>query len=278
MTSGGAPEGVGRTAIGMALVRSEETKRSDRLFEDPYAAAFVDAAPDAFAEEEADADRGVLSALGAAFAFNATVRTRFYDEYLTEASGAGCHQVVLVAAGLDTRAFRLGWPVGTRLFELDLPEVLTFKERVLEANSAVPRCDRAVVVVDLRSDWRAPLTDSGFEAAVPTAWLVEGLLTYLSAEEAARFLLGVTELSAPRSRVAFEQDSGVSSSLVAQARGVPSMERYTAMFKGGLGDSAPAWLKDHGWQVAIHNQLAVASTYGRTPPPNTSGGFVTGVR
>jgi len=262
----------------MALVRSEETKRHDRLFEDPYAAAFVEAAPDAFAEEEAEADRGVLSALGAAFAFNATVRTRFYDDYLIEATRSRCHQVVLVAAGLDTRAFRLAWPAGTRLFELDLPEVLTFKERVLDTMGVVPRRDRTRVAVDLRSEWQAPLTDAGFDTAVPTAWLIEGLLTYLNPEEAAELLTGVTELSGPMSRVAFEQDSGVSSSLIAQARGVPSMERYTALFKGGLGARGPRWLEDHGWGVAIHDQLEVAARYGRQAPPSTSGGFVTAVR
>jgi methyltransferase (TIGR00027 family) len=262
----------------MALVRSEETKRNDRLFEDSFAAAFVEAAPDAFAEEEAEADRGVLSALGAVFAFNASVRTRFYDDYLMAASRAGCHQVVLVAAGLDTRAFRLAWPGGTRVFELDLAEVLTFKEWVLDATDAMARCHRTLVAVDLRSEWRAPLLEAGFDPASPTAWLIEGLLTYLSAQEAADLLTGVTELSVPISRVAFERDSGASSSLIAQARGIPSMERYTAMFKGGLGDQATGWLEDRGWQADFHDQLVVAAAYGRIPPADTSGGFVTAVR
>ena len=174
------PQGVGKTALGVARVRALESQREDRLFDDPYAQAFMDAAPGAFPEERAvrarPAAHGPLASLGAAFSAHAVIRTRFYDDFLTAATAAGSRQVVLLAAGLDTRAFRLAWPAGTRVFELDLPGVLAFKEAVLGARGAVPRCERVTVPADLREDWPARLTAAGFGPAEPATWLAEGLV------------------------------------------------------------------------------------------------------
>jgi methyltransferase (TIGR00027 family) len=269
------PEGVGRTAVGMALLRAGESARPDRLFDDPLALAFVEAAPDAFAEEEAAADAEVLGALAAAFAFHGAIRTRFYDDYLV---AAGCQQAVFVAAGLDTRAFRLSWPARTHVWELDQADVLAFKERILDARGAVPHCARRIVAVDLRVDWAHALEDAGFDPRIPTAWLVEGLLTYLNADEAARLLVTITARSAPGSRVAFELGAGVSDELLARARDLPTMARYTSMFKDGLGADAGGWLAGHGWDVETHDLLDVASAYGREPPSDTTGGFITATR
>jgi methyltransferase (TIGR00027 family) len=139
----GSPEplrGVGKTALGVARVRALESRRKDRLFDDHYAQAFLDAAPGAFPEERQarQPGDGSLRALGAAFSAHAVIRTRFYDDWLTAAVGGSRGQVVLLAAGLDTRAFRLGWPAGTRVFEVDLPDVLAFKEAVLARCGAAP--------------------------------------------------------------------------------------------------------------------------------------------
>ncbi len=176
-TAESVPQGVGRTAIGVAHVRAEESRRPDRLFHDPYAEAFVAAAPNTLpTEHEASHD---LAAWGAEWAVHATIRTRFFDDYLLAAGAAGCRQVVLLAAGLDTRALRLDWPEGTRVFELDLPDMLTFKERVLADHPSRPApapCERTTVAVDLRADWPAALTGAGFDPSQPTAWLAEGLL------------------------------------------------------------------------------------------------------
>jgi methyltransferase (TIGR00027 family) len=163
--------GVGKTALGVAVVRARESRREDRLFDDPYAQAFVAAAPGAFPDGRPEtggrrATPGPLASLGAAFYAHAVIRTRFFDDYLTTAATAGCGQVVLLAAGLDTRAFRLAWPAGTRLFELDPPDVLTFKESVPAACGAVPRCERVTVPADLREDWPRALASSGFLTAV----------------------------------------------------------------------------------------------------------------
>src|SRR5512133_3705601 len=206
MSDGDAPTGVGKTALGVALVRAQESRRGDRLFDDPYAGAFLAAAPGAFDREQRAAATGTddMAAWGAAFWTNAVVRTRFYDDYLLAAAHHGIRQLVLLAAGLDTRGYRLAWPAGARLFEVDLPEVLRFKQRVLDEQAAAPRTDRRVIPADLREDWITPLTQAGLHADRPTAWLLEGLLVYLSADQAADLLTAVGDLSAPGSLVAFE--------------------------------------------------------------------------
>lgn len=274
-------DGVGRTALGMALVRARETRHPDRLFDDPLAEAFLAADPHAFPEERQVRDAGpgapALAALGAAFFAQGVLRTRFFDDHLGSAALDGCRQLVLLAAGLDTRAYRLEWPAGTRLFELDLPEVLAFKAVVLSAQSAVPRCERTEVPADLRAGWVSSLTRCGFDPAVPTAWLAEGLLIYLSADEASTLLHRVDDLSAPGSRLSFEQ-SAPSDALLSAARAAPSMGPYTAMWKGGLGQDATALLHRLGWTTRLHDIGDVARGYGRAAPPDATGGFVTAVR
>jgi Leucine carboxyl methyltransferase len=113
-------------------------------------------------------DQEILFLYGAGYA---GLRSRFSDDYLRDACSAGARQVVVLAAGLDTRAFRLGLPDGVRLFELDQPKVLEFKDAVLRENGATARCARAAVGVDLREDWATAPRDSGFDAGAPTAWL-----------------------------------------------------------------------------------------------------------
>lgn len=163
------------------------------------------------------------------------LRTRFFDDYLLRTRAAGCAQVVLLAASLDTRAYRLPWPTGTRLFELDLPGVLDFKELILHEAAATARVERIAIPVDLRADWSSPVGAAGLDAAEPTAWLCEGLLIYLSASEADRLLTTVSDLSAPGSRIAFEHGSALDPALMAGAHSMPTLETYSSLWKGGLG-------------------------------------------
>jgi Leucine carboxyl methyltransferase len=201
----------------------------------------VDAAPGAFPEEPETgaqlAAPGPTASLGAVFYVRAVIRTRFFDDYLTAATAAGCRQVVLLAAGLDTRAFRLAWPKGTCVFEVDLPGVLAFKDTVLAARSAVPRCERTGVPADLRADWTATLAKAGFEHS---------------------------HMAAAR--------------LTDQARQMPAMQRYTSLWKGGLGDDAPRWLPGHGWRPQFHELAALAASYRRPVPGQARGGFLTAIR
>jgi methyltransferase (TIGR00027 family) len=267
-------DAVSETAIGAAMMRARESLRPDRLFDDPYAQVFVDAAPTAFAQEPLDADAEGLAALEAAFALDVAIRTRFYDDYLRAECSAGSRQVVLLAAGLDARAFRLDWPADVRLFELDLPPVFRFKEPALARRGAAPRCVRTVVPVDLRDDWAAVLTDSGFETNRRTAWTAEGLLAYLSDGDSVRLLNSVRDLSAPGSHLALENASIGDDSLLTEAGSLPGMDHVTSLWRGGLSESAPAWLSQNGWRVQIHDRPSVAASYGRRAPGGLTGGFV----
>jgi methyltransferase (TIGR00027 family) len=182
------------TARWAAAVRAKESARDDRLFEDPWAAALAGPEGQAWIEQRRP---DLLVTM--------TLRTRFFDDWLRRvAAGEAGRQVVLVAAGLDTRAFRLDWPAGATLFELDRPEVLDDKERVLRAAGARARVGRRRVDVDLTAGWTERLLDSGFDPRRASSWLLEGLLFYLPAASALRLLDAVSGLAAPASAIGFD--------------------------------------------------------------------------
>ena len=205
------------------------------------------------------------------------IRTRFFDDHLLDATARGIRQVILLAAGLDTRAYRLRWPHGVRVYELDLPEVMGFKGEVLTERRAASRCERTVVPIDLRKDWTVPLSKAGLSNSEPTAWLAEGLLIYLTARESADLLTRVGELSASRSQVAFEVENLGTDLMRAQARQTPAMQKYTKRWKGGLPD-APGWLAENGWEPQLHDRATVALSYGRPQTGPSIGGFVVAAR
>ncbi|MEY9835240.1 class I SAM-dependent methyltransferase [Streptacidiphilus sp. EB103A] len=270
------PDGVQRTAVGVARVRAAESRREDRLFEDPYAKAFVRAATGSRSQAEYAAPME-RSAAGAALAARIVLRTRFFDDYLLQATAAGCRQVVLLAAGLDSRAFRLAWPEGTRVFELDLPPVIAFKERVLREEGAVPACERSVLAADLREDWPQALKNAGFDPTARTAWLIEGLLVYLEAEQADTMLSTVTELSAAGSRLSLSE--GRTSPRPISDHGADERFRaLTDLWKGGLGEPAADWLARHDWQVTVHGKDELEQAYGRPVPDTLSEGFLVAER
>ncbi|MEV7126878.1 SAM-dependent methyltransferase [Streptomyces sp. NPDC093260] len=265
MTTSEPLSAVSRTALSVALVRAVETARPDPLFRDPYAVAFVAASGTPM--PSARRSEGFARAL----AFQGVIRTRYYDDRLL---GAGCDQVVLLAAGLDARAHRLDWRPGTRLFELDLPPVLDFKERVLGEEAAEARCERSVVAADLLGDdWPDRLLGAGFDPARPTAWLAEGLLVYLAEHEAAHLLSTVGALSAPRSRLFLERGRDVS----ATPREA-ELASITDLWKGGLGPGTHEWLARHGWSVEVSDLVTVAAGYGRPTQRVTTAGFISAER
>lgn len=273
MTRPEALNDVSRTALAVAMVRARESARPHPLFDDPYAAAFLTAAgADASTEPDPASD-----SLAAGLTWHVLIRTRFYDDCLLAACEDDVRQVVLIAAGLDTRAFRLPWPAGVRVFELDLPPMLAFKDRVLGAADAVPRCERFALPADMaRDDWPARLVEAGLDPDAPTAWLVEGLLIYLSADEVAGLLGGVGSLSAPGSRLHLERGADT-----AGPGSVPSTDpaaRITSLWKGGLGADTGGWLREHGWTTEEYDSAKLAADYGhpRVRPAGT--GFLTARR
>lgn len=131
-------------------------------------------------------------------------RTRFYDQFFLDATAHGIRQVVILASGLDARAYRLPWPAGTVVYEVDMPEVIEFKTSTLRALGAEPTAERRTVAIDLRDDWAAALQAAGFDPTLPAAWSAEGLLVYLPDDAQDALFDNITALSAPGSRLAFE--------------------------------------------------------------------------
>lgn len=203
---------VGSTAVMVAAARAKETERPDPLIRDPYAAVLVAGAgtgmwetflDDALQDRIAAADPQAAAVFANMLSYQA-VRTHFFDAYFAAAAAAGIRQVVILASGLDSRAYRLDWPAGTVVYEIDQPKVLEYKAATLAERGARPAAERREVAVDLRQDWPAALTAAGFDRARPTAWLAEGLLMYLPAEAQDRLFEQITALSAPGSRVSAE--------------------------------------------------------------------------
>jgi len=202
---------VGATAVMVALARAAETASADPLIRDQYAEPLVSTpelegvreqvaawwAPEPDDESDDAVDSHHMIDYQA-------VRTHFFDAYFADAARAGIRQVVILAAGLDSRAYRLDWPAGTVVYEIDLPKVLEYKSTTLAGHGATPIADRRPVPVDLRHDWPGALRDAGFDVTRPTAWLAEGLLPFLPAAAQETLFASVDQLSAPGSQVAVE--------------------------------------------------------------------------
>lgn len=217
--------GVGLTALAVAAVRAVETARPDRLCADPYADALVAAAqplaplPTRLGQLREQGWDAQFVAVWQAMAAQIGVRARFFDDYLSHALWDRLAQVVILAAGLDTRAARLTWPAHTAVFEIDQPRVLAFKDAVTAAQHAPYGCERHPIGVDLRDDWPPALRQPGFDSTQPTAWLVEGLLPDLP-EPAERDLFAhISALSAPNSRVGLTDSHDLSTRM--RVRGWP---------------------------------------------------------
>jgi len=203
---------VGTTAVMVAAARARETESPDPLIRDPYARLLVAGADagewDKFLDPEmqariANADPQAAAQFANMLGYQA-VRTHFFDAFFIAAVESGIRQIVLLASGLDSRAYRLPWPQGTVVFEIDQPKVLEYKAATLAEHGVASTAQRHEVAVDLRQDWPAALTAAGFDPATPTAWLAEGLLMYLPADAQDRLFEQITELSAPGSRVSAE--------------------------------------------------------------------------
>lgn len=268
MTDGPKPlTGVSTTALVVGMARWAETGRHDRLFEDLLAKRFLDAAG---AEQQAAWNAGSGERFTAAMGDYFALRTRYFDDYFEQAAEAGCRQTVLLAAGLDTRAFRLRWPEGCRVFELDQPELIAFKEEALRGET--PACRRDVIGADLRADWPARLAERGFRPDEPTAWLVEGVLVYLTEQDADGLLARISSLSAPGSHLAVEHvtramvESDRAKRAVANAPdGV--VDRLSALWKNRMTRPAVDWLADHGWTAVEEPLPDLAARHGRPVPP-----------
>lgn len=267
---------VGATALGVAASRAAETAGSDPLIRDEFARVLVSSAGPAWARltdpELAwlDGDEHGRRAHRIGIDYQA-VRTHFFDEYFADAVEAGIRQVVILAAGLDSRAYRLKWPDGMAVYEIDQPKVLQYKAEVLQQHGAAPTASRRPVPVDLRDDWPTALAAAGFDRTQPTAWLAEGLLPYLPSDAQDRLFDMFTALSAPHSQVAIEV-FGMNSRSNSQ-RWLRMRERLglnvnvqALTYHEPDRSDAAQWLTDHGWQVQTVDNREEMARLGRPVP------------
>jgi methyltransferase (TIGR00027 family) len=254
---------VGATATMVAAARAAASRRADPVINDPFAEPLVRAVGlDLFTKvasgdlDFADVDGGGgFPRMVDTFA----ARARFYDDYFTEAGAAGLRQVVIVASGLDARPYRLSWPAGTTLYEVDQPEVIEFKTTTLADLGAVPGAEHRTVGIDLREDWPAALRNAGFDPAQPTAWLAEGVLIgFLPPEAEVRLLDNVDALSAAGSRFAADYGSVGAQTEAEKLQAQTLTERWRehgldldipALTYPGEHTDVAAHLRDNGWDT-----------------------------
>lgn len=233
-------EAVAGTGLLVAAIRAMESTREDRLFTDPYADKLA-----------GDTGRALLAAAiaetGERSMVQIVVRTRFFDDALLRAVRVA-DQVVILAAGMDARAYRLAWPDGAGVYELDQPAVIAAKGDVLADDE--PRSRRVAIGVDLADDWPTALTEAGFDPHTPTAWLIEGLLQYLD-EDAVRVLFDrVHSLSAPKSILLYDV---VGKTLLESPMMAPLVKAMAEQGSPWLfGTDDPGELAGrHGWSATV---------------------------
>jgi methyltransferase (TIGR00027 family) len=271
-------EGVGQTALGVAMARAEETTTECPLFTDPYAQLFLDAATERGWQRPPSSMIQRIRAIGG----YAASRTKWYDEFFIAAGASGIEQAVILAAGLDARAWRLPWVDGSVVYEIDQPKVLEFKSSTLAEYDARPAVSRYVAVpVDLRQDWPKALRDAGFDPSAPTAWAAEGLLPYLPADAQDLLFERIHLLSARDSRIAVESfgagffDREYLASRREQLRRLREEAGETA--DANVPDIADLWyiedrtdvadwLTEHGWNVTSVEATELMTRYGRREP------------
>jgi methyltransferase (TIGR00027 family) len=238
--------GVGVTALAVASGRAMESARADALINDPWAARFVHRANAVSPMPTEPSDPLAASPGWRYLADLMGVRSRFFDDYLRDATDTGIDQVVVLAAGLDTRAYRMRWPLSCRWFEIDQPKVLAFKHTVLAEQGATVRCQHHPVPADLREDWSVPLRSAGFEPTRPTAWLAEGLLQYLPVAAEDELFHQIDRLSAPGSRLACTHtDEPISLGWATEALGL----NIAQLISGDARPPLEQRLRQYGWSL-----------------------------
>ncbi|CCK59961.1 class I SAM-dependent methyltransferase [Mycobacterium canetti] len=281
---------VGATATMVAAARAVATRADNPLIDDPFAEPLVRAVGIEFFTrwaagnikatdvDDPDGTWGLqrLADLLAA-------RTRYFDAFFRDATSAGIRQAVILASGLDARAYRLTWPSGTTVFEIDQPQVIEFKMTTLADLDATATADLRVLPVDLRRDWPTPLRQAGFDPNQPSAWLAEGLLAFLPPDAQDRLLDNITALSAPGSRLAAEifgnsvdDDGGPASDLLdtaSQRWGVHGFDIEIAhlLYSDGERNDVATYLDSHGWQSVPTPLSKLLADNGLPVPPSSPG-------
>ncbi|MCV7344906.1 class I SAM-dependent methyltransferase [Mycolicibacterium rhodesiae] len=263
---------VGSTALFVAAARALEAQKPDPLAVDPFAEVFCRAAGGPWAavlDGEAPEHPLKTPEFGQHFVTFQAARTRYFDAYFRAVARAGVRQIVLLAAGLDSRAYRLDWPAGTTVYELDQPQVLQFKRETLAAHGATAKAERKEIAIDLRDDWTQALRDSGFRTDEPSAWIAEGLLIYLPASAQEQLFTGIDALAAPGSHVAVEEgrpmDRDAFREKVHEAKASDDERgQWWQLVYNEQHAPAAQWFAERGWTAQETTLIDYLKTVGRS--------------
>ncbi|WP_428342381.1 class I SAM-dependent methyltransferase [Mycobacterium sp.] len=284
-------ESVGATALGVASARAAETESDNPLIHDPFARVFLDAAGDgvwnwhagsALPPEIVEAEPELPLQMQAMVGYMAS-RTKFFDSFFQTATNSGITQAVILAAGLDARSWRLPWPDGVTVYELDQDRVLDFKLKTLTEHGAQPAANRVEVAVDLRHDWPKALQEAGFDPSRPSVWSAEGLMPYLPSAAQDLLFERINELAAPGSRVAVEAlgptflDEEIRAKrrarmdrvrdLMAKADPDRDIPRTEELFYFEERERVGEWFGRHGWNVTVTPAAELMADFGRSAAP-----------
>ncbi|MGB8406275.1 MAG: class I SAM-dependent methyltransferase [Mycobacterium sp.] len=267
---------VGATATMVAAARALASRETEPLIHDPYADPLVRAVGVEFfvklldGEIEIDGDVGDVATMMTSMM---AVRTKFFDDFFVDATASGIRQAVILASGLDSRAYRLPWTAGTVVYEIDQPEVIGAKTATMTQIGASPTCERRTVAIDLREDWPAALKGTGFDPSAPTAWSAEGLLIYLPPEAQDKLFDNINTLSAPASRLATEYHTDHGAAMRQRSESMSDRWRENGLdlnlsdlWYQGERNSVVDYLDSHGWQSTSRPRPEIFAEYGRTFP------------
>ncbi|OBF84559.1 SAM-dependent methyltransferase [Mycobacterium sp. 852002-51163_SCH5372311] len=252
---------VGATATMVAAGRARATRAG--LIDDPFAEPLVRAVGIDFFTRWAggELDSAAVDEPAAPWGMQRmtdllAARTRHIDAFFAEAAAVGIRQAVILASGLDARGYRLKWPAGTTVFEIDQPQVIEFKAATIAGLGAEPTADIRAVPIDLRHDWPSALRDAGFDTERPAAWAAEGLLGFLPPDAQDRLLDSVTALSSDGSRLMAEIFMNSGPNLAAlNAAGQRWREQGLDVVMENLGfpgerNDVATYLDQRGWETA----------------------------
>jgi methyltransferase (TIGR00027 family) len=271
---------VGATATMVAAARAIASTQSNATINDPFAAPLVRAVGLDFFTRLVDGEVGLPDTADGGErdlqleTDSIAVRTRFFDDFFLNAARDGVQQSVILAAGLDARAYRLAWPPTSVVYEVDQPRVVDFKTTAMSNLGATPTAERRTVSIDLRDDWPAALREAGFDATQPTSWTAEGLLMYLPPEAQDRLFDNITALSAPGSRLATEYH-GHDPDTTMTERAQEFNDRWakagcdidlSGLFFEGERSNVVDYLTAQGWHVSSRPRRELFADYGLVFP------------
>jgi methyltransferase (TIGR00027 family) len=285
---------VGETALRVAAARAAETAKPRPLIRDPFAQLFLDAAGEAgrkvsFESGDATGDNEIAAQLRArrqVIGEYMACRTAFFDEFFVTATEEGIRQAVILAAGLDARAWRLPWPHGTTVYEIDQPAVLQFKSATLRSGGAEPVCTNVAVPVDLRQDWPTALQQAGFDPALPSSWSAEGLLPYLPARAQDLLFDRIHALTAAGSRLAVEalpvdfphseqsrREQMQRLREAADRMGRADLPNFEELWYFEERTDLAEWLRSHQWDLSVVASDELLTSYERTVADDVADGL-----